>query len=125
MSAERTIFNCRTNRQLVARARFGAGFFSRLIGMQFKRELTPAEGVLYSCPRPGRLSAAIHTMGMRFSIGVIWLDENLTVVDTKLAKPWKLAHVPRSRAMYYLEAHPSVLEHVRIGDSLQVVEAAT
>ena len=106
----------------MARASVCAGFFSRLVGLQLRRRLGTEEGMIFVCNRPGRLAAAIHTMGLRFAIGVVWLDAELKIVDMKLAKPWKFAHVPKAPAMYYLEANPAILDLVQIGDQLRIDE---
>ena len=122
MSPQQVVLNKRTGQVILARAEFCAGFFSRLIGLQFRRHLDDTEGIIFVCHSSSRLSAAIHTMGLRFSIGVVWLDTELTVVDMKLAKPWRFAHVPKAPAMYYLEANPSILDMVQIGDQLRIDE---
>ena len=124
MSPQREIRNTRTNETVLARAKYCAGFFSRLLGLQFSSKQSVCEGALFCCRTQDRLSATIHTIGMRSSIGVIWLDSMLVVVDARLAKPGRLAHVPRTAAMYYLEADPSILQRVRIGDQLRIDEVS-
>ena len=123
MSPRRSISNLRTGNVLLARASVRASFFSRLAGLQFKRRLVAGQGALFVCSRAGRLPAAVHTLGMRSAIAVIWLDAELKVVDLRLAKPWRFAHVPKAAAMYYLEAHPSILDQVKISDQLSIGEA--
>ena len=78
--------------------------------------------MIFLCARPGRLTAAVHTLGFRFAIGVVWLDAELKVVDKKLALPGRFAHVPKAAAMYYLEANPAILDLTRIGDQLRIDE---
>jgi uncharacterized membrane protein (UPF0127 family) len=119
MSPHRVVINRRTGKVVLARARYCAGFTCRLIGLQFKGRTAAHEGAIYVSRFPSRLVAIVHTMCIRFDIGVVWLDSDLIVVDKKLAKPWRFAHVPKARAMYYLEADPSILERVQIGDQLQ------
>lgn len=109
---------------VLARAKVCAGFFSRLRGLQFASELEANEGLIFVRGGSSRLAAAIHTLCLRFDIGVVWLDEDFRVVDKKLAKPWRFAHVPRAAAMYYLEAQPTILDRVAIGDHLRIDEAA-
>ena len=122
MSLRRRIRNTRTNKTVLARAEFCAGFFSRLVGLQFRGQQSLCEGALFRCRSKDRLSATIHTIGMRSSIGVVWLDSALLVVDARLDKPGRLAHVPTAGAMYYLEADPSILQRIRIGDQLRIDE---
>jgi uncharacterized membrane protein (UPF0127 family) len=60
---------------------------------------------------------------MLFSIGVVWLDDGGRVVDAQLAKPWRPAYAPRAPAKYFIEANPSILQRVKIGDALRFDEA--
>ncbi len=122
MSSQWTLINRRTNKTVIARASVCAGFFSRWRGLQFRQTLEENEALIFLCSRPGYITAAIHTLGMRYSIGIVWLDVSLRVVDLKLAKPWRLAYVPKAPAMYYVEANPAILDRVRIGDQLKLVE---
>lgn len=126
MSARRVIIiNRRAKATLLTRATVCASFFSRLTGLLFKRRAVVREGAVFVLRSPSRVFATVHTMGMRCSIGIVWLDVRCQVVDTRLAKPWRLAHVPKASAMYYLEADPAILEQVQLGDPLQIDEGVT
>ncbi len=125
MSSYLSVLNLRTSQVIIARARVCAGFSSRLRGLLCQRSLSPGHGALFVCRRPGRLAAAIHTFGLRIAIGVIWLDAEGFVVDMRLAKPMRFAHVPKASAMYYLEANPEILNLARIGDQLRIDEVVS
>lgn len=114
------IINTRTRKTLLARTRVCAGFLSRLIGLQFRRHAALSDGALLVCFRQHRVFATVHTLGMASDIGLVWLDTRLTVVDMKLAKPWRLAHVPNRPAKYCLEADESILSRVQVGDKLTI-----
>ena len=122
MSGWRVIKNTRTNEIVLARARCCAGLFCRLRGLQFVRRLPANSGLLFITGSQNRLRAAIHTGFMFFSIAVVWLDKDRIVVDKILAKPWRCAYVPHTAAMYYIEAHPPLLDRVQLGDALQFDE---
>lgn len=125
MSSRRLIVNERTGKIVLARARVCASFVSRLLGLTFMNQQTVNEGALFICRSPSRLATAIHTFAVSSQIGVVWLDSDRKVVDKKLAKPWRFAHVPSTRAMYYLEAEPTILERVEIGDPISIDEAVS
>ena len=125
MSSRRLIVNEQTGQVVLARARVCVSFVSRLIGLSFRGTSALNDGALFVCRSPGRLAAAIHTLGLRAPIGVVWLGADLKVVDKKLAKSWRFAHVPSTPAMYYLEADPSIWERVDIGDQLRIGEAVS
>lgn len=56
-------------------------------------------------------------------LGVAWLDHRFRVVDTCLAKPWRL-YFPKAPAMYILEGPSSMLQSVAVGDELEISDAA-
>ena len=55
---------------------------------------------------------------VKFDLGVIWVNDAGEVVDTVLAKPWKLSYAPKAPARYVIEGHPQLLEQVKIGDKI-------
>ncbi len=123
MSSRRLIVNERTGQVILARADVCASFFSRLIGLSFRGMNALGDGAIFVCQSPGRYAAAVHTLAVRAPIGIVWLNGDLKVVDAKLAKPWRFAHVPSAPAMYYLEGEPKILERVEIGDKLRIHKA--
>lgn len=123
MSARRLIVNERTGQVVLARARLCASFFSRLVGLSFHGPNAVSDGALFVCRSNSRHASAIHTLGLRSAIGVVWLGADHKVVDQKLAKSWRFAHVPSAPAMYYLEADPAILARTEIGDQLRIDEA--
>ena len=109
----------------MARARVCASFASRLAGLSFRGPSAVSEGALFVCGSSSRLASAVHTLALRSPIGVIWLSADLRVVDKKLVKSWRFAHVPAAPAMYYLEAEPAILQRADIGDQLRIDEAVS
>lgn len=107
-----------SGRTLLARTRWCGSYACKLRGLMFRRSLEADEGLLLVEDVPSRAAAAIHMLFMVFPIAVIWLDDRFRVVDSALARPWRLAYVPRRPAQYTLEARPELLEQVQIGDEL-------
>ena len=61
-------------------------FFERMRGLLGKQKLNVDEGLLI------RPCSSVHTFGMRFTIDVVFLDNELTIVKTvKSLKPWRMA----------------------------------
>ena len=78
-------------------------FLCKFKGLMLQKSLQPAHGVLLvERQMSSRLQVSIHMLFMRFSIAVIWLDANGTVVDTCLAEPWRLSYIPQESAQYVL-----------------------
>jgi uncharacterized membrane protein (UPF0127 family) len=103
---------------VLSQVRWCESFACRLRGLMFRRELATGEGLLLVEHGVSRSGTAIHMLFMAFSIGVVWLDADFRVVDTAVAKPWRPIYVPQQPARYTLEAAPSVLDRVAIGDEL-------
>ncbi|RMG70274.1 MAG: hypothetical protein D6711_17705 [Chloroflexi bacterium] len=118
----RVIKNAETGDIILRKAKWCASFWCHLKGLQFVRNLPEDEGLLFVTGKETRSQATIHMFFMFFSIGVVWLDSQGKVVDKKLAKPWRPAYAPSLPAQYYIEARPSVLDKVQIGDILQFDE---
>ena len=80
--------------------------------------------IMFVTGSENKAQTTIHMFFMLFSIGVVWLDAKGKVVDKQLAKPWRPAYVPRAPAQYFIEANPSILQRVEIGDRLRFDENA-
>lgn len=111
----------RTQGTPVIRARWCASFACRLRGLMFRRRLAVGEGLLLVERSAGRTQTAIHMAMVSFPLGVVWLDDDLRVVDTRLALPWRV-YLPSAAARYVLEADPEVLECVALGDLLEIAD---
>jgi uncharacterized membrane protein (UPF0127 family) len=80
--------------------RVAAGRRERMRGLRNRSRLGPGEGLLF--PR----CRSVHTFGMRFPIGVIYLDARYRVIDVAWMQPNRLAR-PRFRAKHVLECMPN------------------
>lgn len=98
-------------------------FSERLRGLMFTSDLASHSGILLSVPSQTRLDASIHMFFMNYDIAVIWLDEQLNVVDTVLARKWKPAYFPSGPARWILETHPDRLEEYKPGDQIELTPA--
>ncbi|MGC9399176.1 MAG: DUF192 domain-containing protein [Anaerolineae bacterium] len=94
----------------------------RLLGLMFRRRLLPGEALLFVEPAESRIATAIHMWFVFFPLGVVWLAADGTVVDKALARPFRPYYVPAHPARYYLEAAPSILEEVSVGERLLIEE---
>ncbi|MGH9132159.1 MAG: DUF192 domain-containing protein, partial [Acidimicrobiales bacterium] len=64
---------------------------------------------------------SVHTLGMRFTIDVAFLDAEMVVLDAVTMEPWRVG-LPRVRARSVLEASGGAFERWRLkpGDKLEV-----
>jgi len=90
-------------------------FWSRFVGLQFRRELPVGHGLLLVPCR------SIHTCWMQFATDVIFLDAAGTVVDVRdSVRPWRTATSKTGRPHATLEVAAGT-SRVSIGERLQVV----
>lgn len=68
----------------VARAEVADSFGTRFLGLMGRKELPPDGGLLL------KRCGSIHTCFMRFTIDVIYLSADLTVITQETIQPWKL-----------------------------------
>jgi uncharacterized membrane protein (UPF0127 family) len=87
----------------------------------FQREINPHEGILMVQDSESRVNSSIHMFFMNFDISVVWLDNQLCVVDAKIARRWQPMVAPKSPAKYILESHPDRLADFTVGDQIDLV----
>ncbi len=116
--------NADTGVVILTRVKWCESFWCHFRGLQLVPRLPDDEGVLFVSNREGRTHTTIHMFFMLFSIGVVWMDAAGKVVDKSFAKPWRPAYAPSVPAQYFIEANPTLLEKVQIGDTLRFDEAA-
>jgi len=109
---------------LLRRVRLCDSFLCRLRGLTFRRRLGEDEGLLLVGRRESRADTAIHMFFVFFPIGAVWLNGEGSVVDAKLASPFRPLYVPQAPAKDVLEGPPSLLERVQVGDRLRFREVS-
>ncbi len=124
MSQHRIIRNTRTGEIVLPHATWCQSFWCQLRGLQFRANLPEGEGLLFVGDDESRINTAIHMFFVFMEIAVVWVDSSGTVVDKKLAKPWRPLYIPGAAAQYFIEAHPSLLQKVEVGDVLEFHEVA-
>jgi uncharacterized protein len=124
---QRYAFNRTRSAYLAREVRVADTHWSRLVGlMTTKPEHFHGGQGLWIVPCRG-----VHTMGMKFAIDVVYLDDQQAVVhmEESLA-PWRLAPV-KIKAKSVLELPPQTLcaTGTRVGDRIEIalapLEAAT
>lgn len=98
--------------------RWCASFGCRFWGLMGVAELAPDEGLLFVFPSASRWGSAIHMLGMRFDLAVVWLDPARRVVDVRLARRWRFWCVPVAPARYVLELPSHWVEAFHPGDEV-------
>lgn len=121
----RQIVKSENGQVLVDQARWCDTFSSKLRGFTFKRRLAPGEGLVLVEQADSRVSTSIHMFFVFFDLGVIWADTSGRVVDTRVARSWRPAYVPKAAARYVIETNPEVIQNVQVGEKIKFIDSAT
>lgn len=93
-------------------------FASKLIGLMFSKELKEDYGIILVGNKESRQNSTIHMMFVFQDLTILWLDENLVVVDKVLAKKWSPIYIPQEPAKYIVELHYSKFSEYSTGEKL-------
>ena len=94
-------------------------FLCRLRGLMFRSRLPLDTGLLLVEARESRLDTAIHMLFVFMDLAVIWINSEMVVVDTVLARAWRPVYAPHKPARFILEIHPDRLIEFKIGDRVE------
>jgi uncharacterized membrane protein (UPF0127 family) len=114
----------KSGRILLERARWCNTFGRRLRGLTFRRALAPGEGAVIVEKGDSRVNAGVTMVFTFIDLGVIWVNDAGRVVDKIMARPWRPSYLPQAPARFAIEADPTILELVQVGDHLRFVETS-
>jgi uncharacterized membrane protein (UPF0127 family) len=103
-------------------AKYCQSFICQLRGLMFTKSLPEQQGLLLVQSSDSRINSSIHMMFMWMDLAVIWINSKFEVVDSVLARRWKLAYLPKQSAKYVLETRAHSLEDFNIGDRVDFTE---
>jgi uncharacterized membrane protein (UPF0127 family) len=112
------LVNRTTGEVLARQVQLCDSFGRRLRGLMFRRALDADEVYLFRWKRPSRAEATLHSLFVFFSFGVLWLDAENKLVDSRLVRPFALVVAPRCAASCFIEGAPELLDRVRLGDQI-------
>ncbi len=98
-------------------------FLCRLQGLMFRSSLEPGYGLILVQGHDSRIDSSIHMLFVYMDLAVIWINSSFQVVDTVLARSWKLAYAPKAPAKYILEIQPGRLGEFQVGDIIEIAHA--
>jgi len=107
--------------QVISTLKFANSYFSRLKGLMFKSKLDYVL-VLKPAKSKHKIFSSIHTLFMKLTIDLVFLDKNKKVVETSQISPWKF-YTPKRSVDYILEMKKGSIEkyEIAIGDKLDFV----
>ena len=113
------VFHIEGDKTLIKAAKWCDGFGSKLRGFTFRRNLAVADGLVLVEKSDSKINTSIHMLFVFFDLGVIWVNDTGEVVDTAVAKKWRLSYVPQAPARYVIEGHPSIIKNINAGDHIE------
>ena len=117
--ATREIFHVESEKTIIAEAKWCDGFGSKLRGFTFRQNLATGDGLVLVEKSDSKMNTSIHMLFVFFDLAVIWVNDAGVVVDTAVAKKWRLSYVPKAPARYVIEGHPSIIDAVQVGDHIE------
>jgi uncharacterized membrane protein (UPF0127 family) len=118
VSAYRKIIHQESGQTHVENALWCNTFAAKLRGFTFRRAWKNGDGLVLVENSDNRVNTAIHMLFVFFDLGVIWVNNAGKIVDTAVARPWRLSYIPQAPARYVIEAHPTIINQVAIGDAI-------
>ena len=100
-------------------------FLCRFRGLMFRKNLPPNWGLLLVQANDSRLDSAIHMIGMRFNLAIIWINSLGKVVDVQPAYRWRSIILPKTPAKFVLELSVEHLSEFKIGDEIRFEEVSS
>ena len=97
-------------------AKWCQSFLSRLQGYTFRQELEPDEGLVLVEARDSRMDTSIHMFFVWTDLAVVWVNSDMLVVDTALAKAWRPFYASAKPARYGVEFNPKRHGDFKPGD---------
>lgn len=109
------------HKQVIATLKFANTYFSRLNGVMFKKKLDYIL-VLKPVKSNYRILSSIHTLFMKFTIDIVFLDKNKRIFEIAQISPWKF-YTPKKSANYILEMKKGSIKkyQIAVGDKLDFV----
>jgi uncharacterized membrane protein (UPF0127 family) len=114
--SEMFVYNKTKETFLAFRVKVADSFLARLIGLLGKRSLNPEAGCWIV---PGN---SIHTIGMLFTIDVVFIDKSFKVVGLReLVRPFSITRPNfRAESVIELPAHTIFRSRTEVGDQLVI-----
>jgi uncharacterized protein len=110
--------NDRTRSAVALEVEVAATRASRRRGLLGRESLAATEGLLLSPCK------AVHTVGMRFPIDVIFIDRDGRAVRiVRSLAPWRMAMSARAKAVIELAAGQAAAADIQVGDLLYLAPA--
>jgi len=97
-------------------------FFSRFRGLMLTPAVEPYGGILIDEKADSQINTTIHMFCMNYDIAAIWIDADLNVVSSVIARRGRPYYAPQRPARYILETHPDRIHDFKPGDRVKLAD---
>lgn len=104
-------------------AEYSTGFWAKFKGLMLRPSLSQNSGIVLVESSDSRLNTAIHMLFMLFDITAIWVNDQMEVVDVKIARKWRPSYVPVAPAKFVIETHVTHEKNFKTGDKVHFAHA--
>ncbi len=92
---------------------------SAFIGLRGRINVARNEAWIFDLKRMSRIMAGVDMVLVFTKLGIFWLDENMKVVDKRLAFPFCF-YLPRKKARYVVEVNHCHIDKYKVGQKFNI-----
>jgi len=105
---------------LADKVKINKDILSKMRGLMFSKPLKKGEALVLVSDEEGIFETTLHMFFVFFSIDILWLDKEYTVVDKREGvRSFTPLIVPCRAAKYVIELPKKTAQYVRIGDVVE------
>ena len=114
-----SLYNVTTGSMLTTHLKFARTPWERLVGFLDRTKIDPDDAIWFD------RCSSVHTIGMRVSIDVIFLNDSRCVIALKLDVSRNRPYITHAGASSVLEIGTSPADRIRVGDTLSFERATS
>ncbi|OED30004.1 DUF192 domain-containing protein [Methanosphaera sp. WGK6] len=118
------VIKTKNNKQSIISIDYANTFIKRLKGLMFKDKITP---LLYKQYYENRLLATIHTLFMKKTIAIIYVNTDDEIQEIITLKPWQIYIPQKSGIKYIIEVSENTIKenNIEITNKIKVLKKET
>ena len=111
--------NNNEQKNIINSVEYADTYTKRLTGLMGKKTF---KGMLFKQQRREKIFSIIHTSFMKVPIDIIYINNNMKVIEKTMLKPWKI-HIPKHNNIKYILELPeeySKLYNIELKDKIVI-----
>lgn len=115
------IINNKNNEQIIIKTNYASSYVKRMKGLMFQENITP---LLFKQKNSNKYLSAIHTMFMKKTIDILYINTEDKIEEMITLQPWKI-HIPnKSNTKYIIELPENTIKknNITLNNKIKVVK---